>query len=83
MGYESDTRAGRARGIDLKKQKSPDLISSDIQLTVFRSDSVARGIRKNPEVASIRTNALTSHAMGCSREKALEAECSGHIGSER
>ncbi len=66
-------------GISLASQQKPDLILLDIQLPVMDGYSVARELRKNPELGKVPIIAVTSYAMPGDREHALEAGCTGYI----
>jgi len=66
-------------GIDAATQQCPDLILLDIQLPIMDGYSVARALRRFPDIQSTPIIALTSYAMPGDRAKALEAGCTGYI----
>jgi two-component system, cell cycle response regulator DivK len=66
-------------GIDAAIRTHPDLILLDIQLPVMDGYSVAKALRKDPDLLVLPIVALTSYAMPGDREKALEAGCNGYI----
>jgi CheY-like chemotaxis protein len=66
-------------GIDTAVRVHPDLILLDIQLPVMDGYSVAKALRKDPELSESPIVALTSYAMPGDREKALQAGCNGYI----
>lgn len=78
-GYEVSAARDGKEGIEMAERIKPDLILLDIQLPVMDGYTVARELRKNPELASIPIVAVTSFAMIGDREKAIEAGCSGYI----
>lgn len=69
---------GRA-GIEMASALKPDLILLDIQLPVMDGYTVARSLRKNPDLADTPIVAVTSYAMPGDREKTIAAGCSGYI----
>jgi two-component system cell cycle response regulator DivK len=53
----------------------PDLILLDMSLPEVDGWTVARTLRKSPELQNLRIVALTAHAMEGDRERVLEAGC--------
>ncbi len=79
FGYEViQARDGR-EGIEIAKQRSPDLILLDIQLPGMDGYEVARKLKDLREIQDTPIIAVTSYAMSGDREKALNAGCSGYI----
>ncbi len=78
-GYSVSQALDGQQGIDRAAAERPDLILLDIQLPKMDGYTVARNLRKNPELASIPIVAVTSYAMAGDRDKALEAGCNGYI----
>ncbi len=66
-------------GIEMAAFLKPDLILLDIQLPVMDGYTVARNLRKNPDLAGTPIVAVTSYAMPGDREKVMEAGCNGYI----
>jgi len=78
-GYQVIQARNGNDGILFAQQHKPDLILLDIQLPVMDGYTVAREIRKDPELVGIPIVAVTSYAMPGDREHALEAGCTGYI----
>lgn len=66
-------------GIEKAAAEKPDLILLDIQLPRMDGHTVARILRRNPDLAAIPIVAVTSYAMAGDREKALASGCNGYI----
>jgi CheY-like chemotaxis protein len=66
-------------GIDKAAAERPDLILLDIQLPKMDGHTVARNLRKNPDLAATPIVAVTSYAMAGDRDKAIAAGCNGYI----
>ncbi len=66
-------------GINLANKVKPDLILLDIQLPVMDGYTVARELKRNPELSKIPIVAVTSYAMAGDREKILAAGFEGYI----
>ena len=73
---EADTAE---KGLEIAKEKRPDLILMDIQLPGMDGLEATRIIKQDPELKGIPVVALTSFAMQGDEEKALEAGCEGYI----
>jgi two-component system, cell cycle response regulator DivK len=78
-GYQVIQARNGNDGVLLAQQHKPDLILLDIQLPVMDGYSVARELRKNPDLLKTAIVAVTSYAMPGDREHALEAGCTGYI----
>lgn len=78
-GYEVLVAEDGAQGIEIAARVFPALILLDIQLPTMDGYTVARELRKNPELKAVPVIAVTSYAMAGDRERALEAGCSGYI----
>lgn len=78
-GYTVIPATDGQEGIDRAAVEKPDLILLDIQLPKMDGHTVARNLRRNPDLAAIPIVAVTSYAMAGDREKALEAGCNGYI----
>ncbi len=64
-----------AQGVDMTVSESPDLILLDMSLPVMNGWDVAQKLKADSSTNRIPIIALTAHAMGGDREKALEAGC--------
>ncbi len=62
-------------GIDMAKNKMPDIILLDLSLPVIDGWNVARKLKADVNTKDIPIIALTAHAMKGDREKALDAGC--------
>ena len=70
----AEARDGR-EALTQAQAHHPDLILLDMSLPEVDGWTVARTLRRMPELASTLIVALTAHAMLGDREKALEAGC--------
>src|SRR5487761_865673 len=59
--------------------RAPDLILMDVQLPGQDGFALTRQLKADPATTTIRTVALTAHAMAGDREQALAAGCRGYI----
>lgn len=64
-----------AKGIDVARAESPDLILMDMSLPVMDGWEATRRIKADEILRHIPVIALTAHAMANDRDKALEAGC--------
>jgi two-component system, cell cycle response regulator DivK len=78
-GFTVIAAADGPSGIELAREKRPDLILLDIQLPLMDGYEVARTLREHPDLRSTPIVALTSYAMTGDREKALASGCNGYI----
>ena len=78
-GYEVIRAHDGMEGIELSKTTPVKIILLDIQLPVMDGYTVARELRKNPDLAGVPIVALTSYAMSGDRQKAIAAGCTGYI----
>ena len=74
-GFDVVIAVDGAQGIDMAVSEAPDLILLDMSLPVMNGWDVARKLKADSSTNSIPTIALTAHAMGGDREKALDAGC--------
>jgi two-component system cell cycle response regulator DivK len=62
-------------GIDLAREKLPDLILMDVNLPEIDGWEATRRLKTEPATRHIPVMALTAHAMVSDRDKALQAGC--------
>ena len=72
-GYEVLEATDGASGLEMARERMPDLILLDLQMPVMGGFAVIRELRKSPELSKLKVIAVTSFAMKGDREKALEA----------
>jgi CheY-like chemotaxis protein len=78
-GHEVLT-AGRAwDGIDLVRQRAPDLVLMDLGLPDMDGAEALRLIRADPEASHVRVVAFTAYAMRGDRERALARGFDGYV----
>jgi CheY-like chemotaxis protein len=78
-GYEVSSAVDGQEGIEAAARIRPDLILLDIQLPRMDGYSVARALRRHPDLSAVPIVAVTSYAMAGDRDKALDAGCTGYI----
>ncbi len=66
-------------GLELAREKQPDLILMDIQLPGMDGLEATSRLKANPSTKHIPVIALTSYAMDADKEKAQEVGCDGYI----
>ena len=74
-GFEVVIAVDGAQGVDMAVSESPDLILLDMSLPVMNGWDAAQTLKADSATSSIPIIALTAHAMGGDREKALDAGC--------
>src|SRR5258706_7962727 len=60
-------------------ETQPDLVLLDIGMPVLDGFAVARKIRENPRLSSLRVVAVTAYAMQGDREKILNSQFDGYL----
>ncbi len=73
--YDIITAADGEQALKLIQERHPDVVLMDMNLPVMDGWTTCRAVRADPEIASTRIIALTAHAMGEDRARALEAGC--------
>jgi len=74
-GFDVVIAVDGGQGAHMAVSESPDLILLDMSLPVMNGWDVAQKLKADSGTSSIPIIALTAHAMGGDREKALEAGC--------
>ena len=74
-GFDVVIAVDGAQGVDMAISESPDLILLDMSLPVMNGWDVVQKLKADLGTSNIPTIALTAHAMGGDREKALDAGC--------
>ena len=74
-GYEILIAIDGETGIELAREKAPDVILMDMSLPVMDGWEATRRIKADGGLKHIPVIALTAHAMANDRDKALEAGC--------
>ncbi len=74
-GYEIFMAIDGESSLELVLSNKPDLILMDMSLPVMDGWEATRRIKSHPDTKGIPVIALTAHAMGEDRQKALEAGC--------
>lgn len=74
-GYTVEAAADGQQALDLMREVAPDIVLLDMNLPVKDGWTTCREAREDPALADTRIIALTAHAMGEDRERALEAGC--------
>jgi two-component system cell cycle response regulator DivK len=74
-GFDVAIAVDGGQGADMAVSESPDLILLDMSLPVMNGWDVAQKLKADSATRNIPIIALTAHAMGGDREKALDAGC--------
>jgi two-component system, cell cycle response regulator DivK len=74
-GFEILIAVDGAESVQLAREALPDLILMDMSLPVMDGWEAALQIKADPSTQKIPVIALTAHAMGEDRQKALAAGC--------
>ena len=77
IGYDIDTAEDGEAAL-IAAQKMPDVILMDLSLPKIDGWECTRRIRADERIAHIPIIALTAHALGTDRDKALEAGCNDY-----
>ena len=74
-GHEVLIAADGAEALRVAGEAQPELVLMDLSLPVMDGWEATERMKANPQTASIPVIALTAHAMGADRERALAAGC--------
>lgn len=74
-GHEVLLAADGQQALDLIRSDAPDVVLLDMNLPVKDGWTACREVREDKAIADTRIIALTAHAMGEDRTRALEAGC--------
>lgn len=77
--YQLFTAGDGQSGVDLARSEKPDLIIMDMSLPVLDGWSATRAIRATPDLNDVPVLALSAHAMGSERDRALAAGCDAYL----
>lgn len=74
-GFEVSLAVDGEGGLAMARSATPDLILMDMSLPIMDGWEATRQLKASPETRHIPVIALTAHAMGEDRQKALDAGC--------
>ena len=74
-GFDIIMAVDGQQGIEMAREKKPDLILMDMSLPVKDGWTATRELKDDPATGAIPVIGLTAHAMAGDREKCLEAGC--------
>ena len=78
-GYSVLEASDGKQGVEMAKEKNPDLILMDIQMPVMDGLEATRILKAERETNKIPIVVLTAYAMRGDEEKMREAGCDGYI----
>jgi PAS domain S-box-containing protein len=78
-GHEVEVAGSGAAGIEAAERFRPEMVLCDIGLPEMDGYEVARAIRRNPALASVRLIAITGYARDEDRQRAVEAGFDVHM----
>jgi two-component system cell cycle response regulator DivK len=79
LGYEVLTATNGEEGVNMAKEKKPDLILMDIQMPVMDGITALKILKSDERTKDIPVIALTSYAMAGDKEKFLGLGFSDYI----
>ncbi len=75
LGFDIVSAVDGEAGIELARNERPDLILMDMSLPIVDGWEATRRIKSDPGMQKIPIIALTAHAMGEDKDRALSAGC--------
>ena len=78
-GYATFEAKNGKQGVEMAREKQPDLILMDIQMPDMDGLEATRILKADPVTSGIPIIALTSGAMAGDREKTVQAGCDGFM----
>jgi two-component system cell cycle response regulator DivK len=78
-GYATFEAKNGKQGVEIARERQPDLILMDIQMPVMDGLEATRILKSDPVTASIPIIALTSAVMADDRGKTIQAGCDGFM----
>ena len=78
-GFHTMEAVNGQQGIELAKEKKPDLILMDVQMPVMDGLAATKILKSDGETKAIPIVSLTAYAMKGDEEKIREAGCDGYI----
>ena len=78
-GYETIEATNGKQGVDMAKDKKPNLILMDIQMPVMDGLEATKILKTDVQTKDIPIIALTAYAMEGDKDKVLGAGCDGYI----
>lgn len=78
-GYEVLEAGDGQSGVELVKERLPDMVLMDISIPILDGHQATRLLKADPATASIPIMALTAHAMAEDRARAAEAGCDAYL----
>jgi two-component system cell cycle response regulator DivK len=76
--YQVSTAGDGAAALQLIREQHPDVVLLDMNLPIKDGWTTCREVRQDPSIAGTAIIALTAHAMGEDRVKAMEAGCNDY-----
>ena len=78
-GYVTLEATNGQQGIEIAREKKPDLILMDIQMPIMDGLKATMILKGNEDTSGIHIVAMTAYAMKGDEEKILEAGCDEYI----
>jgi len=78
-GFEVLTAMDGQKGLELIKDKLPELVLLDLTIPEIDGWHLAHQLKANLQTQSIKLVALTAHALPGDRKRAIESGCDGYI----
>jgi two-component system cell cycle response regulator DivK len=73
--YQVSTAADGVSALQLIREQHPDVVLLDMNLPIMDGWTTCKEVRQDPSIAGTPIIALTAHAMGEDRVKAMAAGC--------